>query len=119
MFVKSYGFLSVAQKSINIQVFYRYLSDNYKQKPTDYARQSATAVFKTPSKKSIQKTAEATDDLIGNEIADEIADKIAKFSKTSPKNNSEAGRNEGKISDFIEKHLKKEIYLQKRRTENC
>ena len=41
--------------------------------------------MKTVSKRAIQKTAEATDDLIGNKIADSIT----KVSKTSPQNNSE------------------------------
>ena len=33
---------------------------------------STTDAIKTPSKRTIQKTAEATDDLIGNKIADKI-----------------------------------------------
>ena len=54
--------------------------------------------MKTVSKRAIQKTAEATDDLIGNKIADSIT----KVSKTSPQNNSETN----------EKHIVKNIYLQ-------
>ena len=42
-------------------------------------------MFKTSSKRVIQKTAEASSDLIGNKIAD----KITRASKNSPKNNSE------------------------------
>ena len=54
--------------------------------------------MKTVSKRAIQKTAEATDDLIGNKIANSIT----KVSKTSPQNNSETN----------EKHIVKNIYLQ-------
>ena len=54
--------------------------------------------IKAASKRAIQKTAEATDDLIGNKIADSIT----KVSKTSPQNNSETN----------EKHIVKNIYLQ-------
>ena len=54
--------------------------------------------MKTVSKRAIQKTAEATDDLIGNKIADSIT----KVSKTSTQNNSETN----------EKHIVKNIYLQ-------
>ena len=49
------------------------------QKLLDHAKQSATDVFKTASKRAIQKTAEATGDLIGNKIAS----KIMKVSKNS------------------------------------
>ena len=54
--------------------------------------------IKAVSKRAIQKTAEAADDLIGNKIADNIT----KVSKTSPQNNSETN----------EKHIVKNIYLQ-------
>ena len=49
------------------------------QRLLDHAKQSATDVFKTASKRAIQKTAEATGDLIGNKIAS----KIMKVSKNS------------------------------------
>ena len=38
----------------------------------DHAKQSATDVLKTTSKRVIPKTVEATGDLIGNKIADTI-----------------------------------------------
>ena len=47
------------------------------QKLLDHAKQSATDVFKTASKRAIQKTAKAAGDLIGNKIAN----RITKFSK--------------------------------------
>ena len=57
------------------------LSNKYGQKFLDSAKKSTTDVIKTVSKRSIQKTAQATGDLIGNEIAD----KITSVSKKSPK----------------------------------
>ena len=50
----------------------KYLSNNYGQKLLDSAKKSTTDAIKTSSKRSIQKTAEATGDLIGNKIADKI-----------------------------------------------
>ena len=47
------------------------------QRLLDHAKQSATDVFKTASKRAIQKTAKAAGDLIGNKIAN----RIIKFSK--------------------------------------
>ena len=57
------------------------LSNKYGQKFLDSAKKSTTDVIKTVSKRSIEKTAQATGDLIGNEIAD----KITSVSKKSPK----------------------------------
>ena len=75
------------------------------RKPLDHAKQSATDVFETASKRAIQKTAEATDNLIG----DKIADKITKVSKYSQENNSETVTNE-----HDKEMAKKEIYLHKK-----
>ena len=50
----------------------------------DHAKQYTTDLFKTSSKRVIQKTTEVTGDLIGNKIAD----KTTKVSKTSQENNS-------------------------------
>ena len=46
------------------------LSSKYSQKLLDHAKQSATDVFKTASKRVTQTTAETTGDLIGNKIDD-------------------------------------------------
>ena len=51
------------------------------QRLLDHAKQSATDVFKTASKRAIQKTAKAAGDLIGNKIAN----RITKFSKINNK----------------------------------
>ena len=69
------------------------LNSKYSQILLDHAKQSATGVLKTVSKRTIHNTTEATDDLIGNKIAD----KITRVSKTSPK--------------IIQKRMKK--YLEK------
>ena len=60
------------------------------QKVLDNAKQSATDLFKTASKRAIQKTAEATGDLIGYKIGN----KITKVPKILQQNNSEAVTNE-------------------------
>ena len=70
----------------------------------DHAKQSATDVFKTVSKRAIQKTAEATVDLIGNKILN----KITKVSKNSEQNNSKKVTNENY----------KEIPISRRKIEN-
>ena len=48
------------------------MSNKHSQKLVDTAKKSATDAIKTPSKRAIQKTAEATGDLIGNKIADKM-----------------------------------------------
>ena len=45
-------------------------SNKYSQKFRDSAKKSTTDAIKIASKRAIQKTAKATDDLIGNKIAD-------------------------------------------------
>ena len=64
IYVKGYGFLSFAK---NIS---KSLSNKYGQNLLNSAKKSTTDAIKTPSKRTIQKTAEATGDSIGNEIAD-------------------------------------------------
>ena len=54
---------------------------NMVKKLVDTAKTSATDAIKTPSKRGMQKTAEATGDLVGNKIVD----KITSVSKKSPK----------------------------------
>ena len=60
------------------------LSSKNGQKLLDSAKKSTTDAMKTDSKRSIQKTVEATADLISNKIAD----KITRVSK-KPSNNNE------------------------------
>ena len=80
--VKGYGFLSFA-KNIG-----KTLSNKYSQKLLDTAKKSTTDAIKTPSKRSIQKTAEATGGLIGDKIADKITS-VSKKHKTM--NQKQAG----------------------------
>ena len=49
------------------------LSYKYNQKFLDHGKQSATNVLETVPKRSIQKIAEAADDLINNTIDDKVA----------------------------------------------
>ena len=71
IYVKGYRFL----------YFVKNMSNQYSQNIFDTAKKSTTDALKTPSKRAIQKTAEATGYLIGNKIAD----KTTSVSKKSPK----------------------------------
>ena len=62
VYVEGYGFISFA----------RSMSNRYWKKLLDTAKKSATDAIKIASKRTIQKTAEATGDLIGNKTADKI-----------------------------------------------
>ena len=64
------------------------LSNKYGRKFLDSAKKSTTDIIKTPSKRAIQKTAEATGDLIGNKIADKITS-VSKKSNNNNNNNNE------------------------------
>ena len=66
IFVKGYRFLPFA-KNIG-----KNLSDTYSKKLLDTAKKSTADALKTASKRAIQKTAEATDDLTRNKIAHEL-----------------------------------------------
>ena len=49
------------------------MTAKYSQQLLDYAKHSATDTLETASKRSIQKTAEATGDFIGNKTADYLS----------------------------------------------
>ena len=66
IYVKRYGFFSFAKN------MGKNLNNKYGQKLLDSAKKSTTDAIKTPSKRAIQKTAEAFADLIGYKIADKI-----------------------------------------------
>ena len=103
IFVKGYGFLSFAKNmDKNIGKKSKNLSSKYSQKILDHAKQSATDALKNSSKRAIQKTAEATDDLIGNEIAD----KITRVLKTSSENKSETNEEEILTGKYISPELR-------------
>ena len=65
------------------------LSSKYSQKLLDSAKKSTTDAIKTASKRAIQKTAEATDDLIGNKIADKITSVSKKPNNININNNED------------------------------
>ena len=102
IYVKGYGFLSFAKN------MGKNLSNKYSQKLLDTAKKSTTDPIKTASKRAIQKTAEATDDLIGNKITD----KITSVSKKVQNNELKAGNG-------IPKDVpKKKMYISGRKMKN-
>ena len=80
---QGYGFLSFA-KTIN-----KNLSNKYGQKLLDSSKASTTDAIKTPSKRAIQKTAQAIGDFIDNENADKIRSVSKKSTKELPKDETE------------------------------
>ena len=60
------------------------MSNKYGKKLVDPAEKSAADAIKNASKRAIQKTAEATDDLVGNKIADKITIVSKKSTKKLP-----------------------------------
>ena len=64
--------------------FARSMSNKYGKKLVDTAKKSTTDAIKTASKRAIQKTAEATDDLVGNKVADKITSVSKKSTKKLP-----------------------------------
>ena len=61
-YVQGYGFLPFPRK----------FGDKYRKRLMDTATKTAIDAAKTASKRVVQKTAEATEDLNGNKIADKI-----------------------------------------------
>ena len=80
------------------------MSDKYRQKLLDNAKQYATDALKTTSKRVIQKIAEETGDFIGNKIVNTIM----KVSKNSQQNNSETVTNEHNKEILIERYISPE-----------
>ena len=83
------------------------LSNKYGQKLFDSAKTSTTDAIKTSSKRTIQKTAEATGDLIDNKIAD----KITSISKKPAK---ELRDNDETEDAEITTHKKRYISIEER-----
>ena len=115
IFVKGYGFLSYAKnmgKNIgeNISNSFR---GWYSQKILNHAKESATDVLKTTSKRMIQKTPQTTGDLIGNKIANKIT-KISKIKLQKSQNLHDRIIQKQLQISIIKKHLKEDIYLQKK-----
>ena len=83
MYVNGYGFLSFAN------AMGTHLSNKYGQKLFNSAKKFTTDAIKTLSKRVIQKTADAADDLIGNKIADKITSILKKSAKELPNDEAE------------------------------
>ena len=98
IYVKGFGFLSFAKN------MGKSLSNRYGQKLFDSAKKSTTGEIKTASKRAIQKTAEATDDLIGNKIADKIA-------PVSNKKSTKELHNNDKTEEDVEITTHKKRYI--------
>ena len=83
IYVKGYGFLSFAKN------MGKSLSNKYGQKLLDSAKKSTTDAIKTPSKRAIQKTAEALGDLVVYKFADKITSVSNKKSTKELRDNDE------------------------------
>ena len=102
-YVKGYGFLSFVRNiGPHAAKVAKNMSNKYSQKLADTAKKSATDVIKTASKRTIQKTAEATGGLIGNKITD----KITRASKNL--------HNEEIQSNEVNNEMPKEIYISQK-----
>ena len=108
-YVKGYGFLSFAKN------MGKSLSNKYGQKLLDSAKKSTTDAIKTASKREIQKTAEATDDLIGNKIADNITSVAKEKSNNNNDNNNNNNNNDGDDENVeLTSHKKRYISPEER-----
>ena len=92
IFVKRYGiwYFSKSMKKTIGEKISIILSGKYSQKLFDHAKESATDVFKTISKRTTQETREKTGDFIGNKTADKISD----VSRSPPQNSLETVESE-------------------------
>ena len=71
--MKGYGFLSFTKNiGTHATEVAKSMSNKHSQKVLDSAKKFTTDVTKTASKRTLQKTAEATGYLIGKKIADKI-----------------------------------------------
>ena len=73
----------------------KHLSNKYGQKLLDSAKKSTADAIKTASKRVIQKTTEATDDLIGSKIADKTTSVPKKSAELSSTKNDDANSETG------------------------
>ena len=105
IYVKDYGFSSFAENiGANATKVAKSMSNKYSPKLLDSTKKYTTDAIKTVSKRAIQKTAEATDNLIGNEIAD----KITSISKSPKKLHSKEFHSK---TDENETEMLKERYI--------
>ena len=84
------------------------LSNKHGQNLLDSAKKSTTEVIKTASKRAIQKTVEAADDLIGNKIADKITSVSKNKSTQKLHNNAETEEGDVKITTLQKGYISPE-----------
>ena len=102
-YVKGYGFLSFARNlGTHTTKVTKNLINEYSQKLADYAKKSATGTLKLAGKKSVQKTADATEYLVGN--TSQI--RLQVFQKSQQVNHTQMW--------LAMKYQKKDIYLHKK-----
>ena len=94
------------------------LSNKYGQKPPDSDKKFTTDAIKTASKRAIQKTAEATNDLIGNKIADKITSPSTKKGAKSDNANNENRSRRKCTQGQSEGGTKKTIHITRRKPTN-
>ena len=103
IYVKGYRFLFFAKNmGTNANKVAINRVNKYSQKLLDSAKKSTTDAIKTASKRTIQKTAEATSDLTGNKIADKIT-------SVPKKSNKELQNNETKVE--VQRATPKKRYI--------
>ena len=91
------------------------MSNRYSQKLLDSAKKYRIDAIKTASKRAIQKTAEATEDLIGNKIADKITSVSAEL---HPKSLNELGSKEIHSTEEANNEIPKERYISPEKRTN-
>ena len=103
-YVKGYVFLSFPRNIVtHATKAAKKISNKYRQKLVNTARKSGTDAIKTASKRAIQKTAEAIEDLVGNKIADKITS-VSKKSLKKP-------HDKELLSSEVNKEMPKERYI--------
>ena len=114
IYVNGYGFLSFAEN------MGKSLSNKYGQKHLDSAKRSTTDAKNTASKRSIQKSAEATGDFIGNKIADKIRKVLKKTSNNSYNIDGDDDDDDDDDDDEDAEiaTLKKKIHISREKTTN-
>ena len=112
IYVNGYGFLSFAED------MGKSLSNKYGQKRLDSAKRSTTDAKNTASKRSIQKSAEATGDFIGNKIADKIRKVLKKTSNNSYNIDGDDDDDDDDDEDAEIATHKKKIHISREKTTN-
>ena len=86
------------------------LSSNYSQTFLDHAKQSATDVLETATKRAVKKASETTDDFIFRNLLIKLQKPRKLCSRIIQKQLQ---------MSMIKRYLKKDIYISRRKTKNC